>query len=356
MKCNFSKNAFCTFILSFYSIFMHAQQWVWREIEEENDGRSPINGLIGIAFLFGIIWILSKLFDRKEEPTRLSFSDDSKLEFEENADELDYCDFSDDANICDDFSDDNLSVKIPQYHEIRSNTPNLETNDIDFTKKCIEIYGDYATMTYGLVLIKEDGEYRQIAYPDKRYEILSSYIYEHHKDRSSIVSAIGNFEILSAYIRVKENNVFPLAKPMESHGQLEKEFYGEYIIMMMAYYYMAELRFCSVSNGASPRDYCLSLGWDLSIYIHKYIKHPMEVEIFHDLKDMILRKMTKEEYIAYRSKADYISESDNKWFDGWGNHIGDTYAEAHAEFQKRKVYTYEQAIKDVKEINWNLDK
>lgn len=42
MENNFYKNLFCTCILSFYSILMNAQQWVWHEIEEENDGGSPV--------------------------------------------------------------------------------------------------------------------------------------------------------------------------------------------------------------------------------------------------------------------------------------------------------------------------
>jgi hypothetical protein len=75
----------------------------------------------------------------------------------------------------------------------------LVMNEKDFKDKCIEIYGEYAENTYGLVLIKEDGEYRQISYPDKRYEILSSYIYQHHRERHATVCTIGNGEQLKYY-------------------------------------------------------------------------------------------------------------------------------------------------------------
>lgn len=309
MNGNFSKDLFCTCVLSFYSIFMHAQQWVWHEIAEEDDGGSPIGGLVVLAFIFGIVWLFSDLFGSKKEPSKKPafVVDPAVLEYQ------------------------------------------------NFTKKCIEIYGDYAAATCGLVLIKEDGEYRQIASSDKRFDILSSYVFKYHKERRTNISAIGDFKLLSFYIDMKEFNVFPLAKPMESHGQLEKEFYGEQIIMMMAYYDRAKWQYCIGSRDAnSLRDFCLSLGLELSIYIHKYMKRPMEMGIFHDLKDMTLRKMTVEEYIAYRSKVGRISERDNKWFDGEGNYIGETFAEASSELHKREVYSYEQAIKDIKEINWSL--
>lgn len=310
MNGNFSKDLFCTCVLSFYSIFMHAQQWVWHEIAEEDDGGSPIGGLVVLAFIFGIVWLFSDLFGSKKEPSKKSafVVDPAVLEYQ------------------------------------------------DFTKKCIEIYGDYAAATYGLVLIKEDGEYRQIVSSDLRYNILSRYIFKYHRERHSSVTKIGDFEVLSKFIQyTKKYNVFPLAKPLESHGRLEKEFYGEQIIMMMAYYDREDFPYYTSSREANTlRDFCLSLGLEQSIYIHKYIKRPMEVTIFRDIKDMILRKMTKEEYIAYRSKADFMCVSGNKHFDGWGNYIGDTYAEAHSELQKREVYSYEQAIKDIKEINWSL--
>lgn len=159
MENNFYKNLFRTCILSFYSILMNAQQWVWHEIEEENDGGSPVNGLIVLVFIFGVIWLFSNLFGDKNEPNRKSFSD-NKAEFEENLAVLEYR---------------------------------------DFTKKCTDIYGEYATATFGLVLIKEDGEYRQIASLDKRYEILSSYIFKYHRERHSKVSVIGDFEVLSIH-------------------------------------------------------------------------------------------------------------------------------------------------------------
>ena len=80
----------------------------------------------------------------------------------------------------------------------------------------------------------------------------------------------------------------------------------------------------------------------------------MDIREYHDLKDMTLRNMTMKEYIEYRSKADYITERNEGWFDGWGNYIGKSYGEASAELDKRKVFTYEQAIAEVKQIDWSL--
>lgn len=87
---------------------------------------------------------------------------------------------------------------------------------------------------------------------------------------------------------------------MDSHGKLEKEFFGERIAMMMAYYDVAMGCYpLYTSNSISLKEYCLSLGWDLAIYIHKYIKQPMDFQNYHALKDMTLRKMTKDDYLSY---------------------------------------------------------
>lgn len=146
--------------------------------------------------------------------------------------------------------------------------------------------------------------------------------------------------------------MFPTAKPMDSHGKLEKEFYGERIAMMKVYYYWKGYPYCS--NGHSLRDFCLALGWDLCIYIHKYIGQPMDMSEYHDLKEMTLRKMTVKEYLEYRSKADRVIVSSEKYFDGWGNYIGKNYEEARGELDKRRVLTNDQAIAEVEQIDWNL--
>lgn len=67
------------------------------------------------------------------------------------------------------------------------------------------------------------------------------------------------------------------------------------------------------------------------------------------------RNMTKEEYQDYRSKADIISNRSEGWFDGWGNYIGKDYGEARAELDKRWRVSYEQAIAEVRQIEWHLE-
>ncbi len=227
-------------------------------------------------------------------------------------------------------------------------------NESDFKKKCIEIYGDFVENTYGLVLLKEDGEYRQISYPDKRYEILHSYIYNNHKERHAAVSRIGCGLQLKMYIEKKNYKLFPEAKPMEYHGKLEKEFLGERIAMMMAYY-DSDLSFVFSNEPHPLNEYCLSLGWDLSIYIHRYINQPMDWRVYHDLKEKTILKMTTDEYHAYRKKADIlINKGKEGWFDGWDNYLGNSYEEASNERKKKEVISFEDALKEVKEFDWKL--
>lgn len=49
-----------------------------------------------------------------------------------------------------------------------------------------------------------------------------------------------------------------------------------------------------------------------------------------------------------------ISERSEGGYDGWGNYIGRDYAEASAELDRRRVCTYQQAIEEVKQIDWSL--
>ena len=352
------------FVVSFVNCIF-AQQWVVDEIAEENEG-GPFSGIIGAILLIGLIWLLGTIFggNKKKESKKQSYKEDY------SNDNLHDTYLDDDRNIdymIDDIDDEPVfSSPVPSPRKA-STTSTISTkpvkqqaqvmNEKDFKDKCIEIYGEYAENTYGLVLIKEDGEYRQISYPDKRYEILSSYIYQHHRERHATVCTIGNGEQLKYYIEyTKECKLFPEAKPMETYGVLEKEYYGERIAMMMAYYdeFLKQYPIYSC-HAHSLRDYCLSLGWDLAIYIHRYIRQPMDWQVYHDLKDMVLRKMTKDEYLAYRSKADYITDRGKEgYFDGWGNKIGNTYGEASKVLESRAVITFEQAIEEVKQFNWSL--
>lgn len=354
----------CCFIIIIQTTYSHmyAQQWVWDEISKEDDGSVPVGGVVGAAILFGLIWLLATVFgDENKANSQSDFHDESIEPPCPDFDEEDNCDpmmFDDDNEDSMGMSHQSLSQNISfsssvSASTILSNSAQKSDDDIDFQRKCIDIYGEYAENTYGLVLVKEDGEYRQIAYPDKRYEVLSSFLYQNHKERHAMVCTIGNGYLLEFYIECEKNNVFPVAKPMEDHGKLEKEFLGERIAMMKAYYWQKKCPIY-VDNGYSLRDYCLLLGWELCIYIHKYICRPMDIREYHDLKDMTLRNMTMKEYIEYRSKADYISERNEEWFDGWGNYIGKSYGEASAELDKRKVFTYEQAIAEVKQIDWSL--
>lgn len=361
-----SKRVYCLMTI-LVTVFcrVSAQQWVLDEISREDDGDSggTFGGILGTIIFFGVIWLLVTIFGDKKKPDPNSHSDFHN-------DELDVPYYDDDDDDYDPimFDDDYADEPFGDSYDSYSNGPignsytpssslavgqGQKIKDTDFERRCIAIYGDYAENTYGLVLIKEDGEYRQITYPDKRYEVLSAYIFKNHKERHTTVCTIGDSDLLKSYIEYHvEYNMFPTAKPMDSHGKLEKEYYGERIAMMKVYYYWKGYPYCS--NGHSLRDFCLALGWDLCIYIHKYIGQPMDMSEYHDLKEMTLRKMTVKEYLEYRSKADYISERSEGWYDGWGNYIGRDYAEASAELDRRRVCTYQQAIEEVKQIDWSL--
>ena len=44
----------------------NAQQWVWDEISKEDEG-GPFSGIFGTLLLFGIIWLLGKVFGGKDK-------------------------------------------------------------------------------------------------------------------------------------------------------------------------------------------------------------------------------------------------------------------------------------------------
>lgn len=343
---------------------VRAQQWVWNEISREDDSGGTFGGIIGTIIFFGVIWLLVTIFGDKKKPDSNSHTDFHNDELDAPCYDDDDDDDYDSILFNDDYADDPFGDSYDSYRNgSMSNSytsssslavgQGPKTKNTDFERRCIAIYGDYAENTYGLVLIKEDGEYRQIAYPDKRYEVLSAYIFKNHKERHATVCTIGDSDLLKSYIEYHvEYNMFPTAKPMDSHGKLEQEFFGERIAMMKVYYYWKGYPYCS--NGHSLRDFCLALGWDLCIYIHKYIGQPMDMSEYYDLKEMTLRKMTIKEYLEYRDKANRIISSDEKYFDGWGNYIGKDYAEASAELDRRRVCTYQQAIEEVKQIDWSL--
>ena len=313
-----SKRGYCIItILVIVFCRVRAQQWVWSEISKENDGDSGglFGGILGTIILFSIMWLLVTILEDKKKP----------------------------------------DTKFPKnVHESPKNVHESEYEK--FQHKCISIYGEYAELSYGLIFIKEDGEYRQITRQDNRYNVLTTYILRNHKERNGDVCIIGDYDILIDYIKYDCNDfdVFPAAKPMDMHGKLEKEFYGERIVMMKAYYWHKQVPFRPNSNRTSLLDYCLFLGWDLCIYIHKYIGQRMDLDIYLDLKNMKLRKMTKDEYLEYKRKAIHLTETSEGCFDGLGNRIGDNYIEANEEMNKRVGYAYTQAFEEREQIDWNL--
>ena len=285
------------FVVSFVNCIF-AQQWVVDEIAEENEG-GPFSGIIGAILLIGLIWLLGTIFggNKKKESKKQSYKEDY------SNDNLHDTYLDDDRNIdymIDDIDDEPVfSSPVPSPRKA-STTSTISTKPVKQQAQ---------------VMNEKD-------FKDKCIEI----------------------------------KLFPEAKPMENYGVLEKEYYGERIAMMMAYYdeFLKQYPIYSC-HAHSLRDYCLSLGWDLAIYIHRYIRQPMDWQVYHDLKDMVLRKMTKDEYLAYRSKADYITDRGKEgYFDGWGNKIGNTYGEASKVLESRAVITFEQAIEEVKQFNWSL--
>src|SRR5699024_4404481 len=101
-------------------------------------------------------------------------------------------------------------------------------------------------------------------------------------------------------------------------------------------------------------DFILALGHEVSMYLHKYIKTPMDYALYYDLRVMQIQRMTFMEYKEYRKKAGQWHEEDEGWFDGcWGN-LGKTRSEAEENYDKKQGFTYEDSINELKTIEWRL--
>ena len=218
-----------------------------------------------------------------------------------------------------------------------------EDKNKDFINKCITIYGDYTEIVHGCLSIKEDGEYRIIKSDDPRYESLYDYVYENHNDRICPSNPIYN------YLRYNIDT-FPLAKPIDKHGILEKEFYGGRIIALRAYY----CKTFFAPNAIPLNDFILGLGYEVAIYLHKYIEIPMDFAVYHDFKIMQIQGFTFTEYKEYRKKAGQWHEDDEGWFDGWWGFIGKTYSEARENYDKKEGFTFQEALDETAKIEWHL--
>lgn len=63
----FIKKCCCIFLFLIVAICKsNAQQWVWDEISKEDEG-GPFSGIFGTLLLFGIIWLLGKVFGGKDK-------------------------------------------------------------------------------------------------------------------------------------------------------------------------------------------------------------------------------------------------------------------------------------------------
>lgn len=225
-----------------------------------------------------------------------------------------------------------------------------DNKEEDFINKCVAIYGDYAEIISGLCLsIKEDGEYRIIKSDDARYKPLYDYIFITHKDHNSPVNKFVGNEFVYYYLESRLDT-YPLANAIENHGTLEKEFFGGKIIALEAFY-------CDnffLPNVISLGDYILALGHEASMYLHKYIKTPMDYAIYYDLRVMQIQGMTLIEYKEYRKKAGQWHEEDEGWFDGWWGNLGKTRSEARENYDKKQGFTYQNAIDEITNIEWHF--
>lgn len=339
-----------------------AQQQILDEIADENED-GPFSGIFGAIILFGLIWLIGTILDKKESSNNYSYKQSLHTKSTQSN-----C-ATDNASVDDEKKDSfkegiNASSKkcINIDEDIKESTKHKEDflRERIFKDKCIDIYGDYAECTYKMVLIKEDGEYCQISDSDKRYNILSEYIFLNHRERYYVSRHMGCGEQLRCYIEfVKKGKLFPEAKPMESHGKLEKEYYGERIALMKSFYDESLQQDPACSNsGELHNSFCIILGWDLAIYIHKYIKQPMDVLIYRNLKEMKFREMSSMEFLnllAKRKKRAMVISADKKGiYDEANNYLGDTYEEACEALEREELISVHQAIREVKNIEWRL--
>lgn len=330
-----------------------AQEWVMKEISDEATD-SPLSGIWGLFLLIGIIWLLSNTFKEKEkkEEIKNSIYNDSQIEediyYEDEMNDKTNYPFIDDVK--------EKTTSSNQYIFTGEEQPKQNLTNENFKNQCIRIYGEYAEVSIECIFIKEDGEYRIIKKSDERYNILSAYVYENYPDRCRTTRSIGSEDMLRLYwSNFANSDRLPLAKSIEKHGVLEKEYLGEKILQMKLYYIEHFQSFLSSPFiTVSLRDYCFALGWETAVYIHKYLKQPMDEMIYREFRDMQLRGMTVEEYKKYREKSGLITKSGDEYFDGWNNYIGKTYQEASENLKKKEVISMAQAINEVKKIDWHL--
>ncbi|WP_461790495.1 hypothetical protein [Pedobacter sp.] len=226
----------------------------------------------------------------------------------------------------------------------------IDNKQKDFKNHCITVYGEYAEIISGLCLsIKEDGEYRIIKIDDERYKPLYDYVLNTHPEQNCPVNKLVGNEFVYYYLGSRLDN-YPLAKPMKEHGLLDKEFLGGKIMALEAYY----SKDFFLPNMIPLRDYILELGYEVSIYIHKYIKTPMDYAIYYDLIVMKNQKMTATEYKEYKKKAGQTHQNDEGYFDSWWGYLGKTSSEARDNFDRKQGFTYEEALEKVKNIEWYL--
>lgn len=229
-------------------------------------------------------------------------------------------------------------------------TSQKDNKEQDFINQCITIYGDYAEIISGLCLsIKEDGQYRIIKSDDARYQPLYDYISDNHDERNCPVNRFVGNEFVYYYLGSRLDN-YPLANPIENCGTLEKEFFGGKIIALEAYYCKSYF----LPNVISLGDYILALGHEVSIYIHKYIKTPMDYALYYDSRIMQIQEMTLMEYKEYKKKAGQWHEEDEGWFDSWWGNLGKTRSEAEVNYNKKQGFSYQEALADVAKIEWHL--
>mgnify|MGYP007047906826 FL=1 len=68
----FIKKFCCIFLFLFWKICSsNAQQWVWDEISKEDEG-GPFSGIFGTILLFGVIWLLGRIFGGKDKDNNSS--------------------------------------------------------------------------------------------------------------------------------------------------------------------------------------------------------------------------------------------------------------------------------------------
>lgn len=74
----FIKKCCCIFLFLIVAICKsNAQQWVWDEISKEDEG-GPFSGIFGALLLFGVIWLVGKIFGGKDNNSSPHINDEDK--------------------------------------------------------------------------------------------------------------------------------------------------------------------------------------------------------------------------------------------------------------------------------------